>query len=95
MKNTPETAETAETKIIKNRDWEGIMATPQRMQDAWKAQRDWPKSENTLPKFDPNTDKTDWVVKAFYVGTAETAEPKKAKSKKAKGATAEPVEAKA
>ena len=22
MKNTPETAETAETKIIKNRDWE-------------------------------------------------------------------------
>jgi len=71
------------------------MATPQRMQDAWKAQRDWPKSENTLPKFDPNTDKTDWVVKAFYVGTAETAEPKKAKGKKAKGATAEPVEAKA
>jgi hypothetical protein len=72
-----------------------IEINAERMKEAWNAQRDLPKSENRLPRFDPNTDKTDWVVSAFYISAAETAEPKKAKAKKAKGATAEPVEAKA
>ena len=79
---------------MSNNNYTEWMTTAERMKQAWNAQRDLPKSENKLPRFDPNTDKTDWVVSAFFV-TAETAEPKKAKAKKAKGATAEPVEAKA
>ena len=63
-----------------------IDITAERMKQAWNAQRGEPRSENKLPRFDPNTDKTDWVVSAFFV-TAETAEPKKAKAKA--GATAE------
>lgn len=67
-----------------------IDLTAGRMKEAWEAQRELPKSENRLPKFDPNTDKTDWVVCASYVGKHE-ATPK-AKGKKAK-APAEPKEA--
>ena len=46
-----------------------IELTAERMKEAWNAQREqMPRSVNTLPKFDPNTDKTDWVVCAFDGG---------------------------
>jgi len=65
-----------------------IDLTTERMKEAWLAQRNEPKSENRLPKFDPNTDKTDWVVCAFYVGKHE------ATPKKGKKAPAEPKQPK-
>ena len=71
-----------------------IELTAERMKEAWHAQRELPRSVNTLPKFDPNTDKTDWVVCAYYVGKHESApKAKGGKAKKAKPATAEPQEA--
>lgn len=75
-----------------------IELTAERMKEAWNAQRELPRSVNTLPKFDPNTDKTDWVVCAYYVGKHESApKAKGGKAKKAKPAAAapEPVEAEA
>lgn len=72
-----------------------IELTAERMKEAWNAQRELPRSQNLgLPKFDPNTDKTDWVVCAFYVGKHEASpKAKGGKAKKAKPATAETQEA--
>lgn len=77
---------------MSNNNYTAWETTAERMKEAWTAQRGEPRSENKLPRFDASTDKTDWIVKAFFVGTAETAEPKKAKAKKAKGASAEQKE---
>lgn len=69
-----------------------IDLTAERMKEAWNAQRELPRSQNLgLPKFDPTTDKTDWVVSAFYIGQPpKEAKAKGGKGKKARPATAEP-----